>query len=112
MAALRRKSQELTGFFIDLVETRCTGHDLTLITPRDAEARGSQVSFKHPTGGYAIISALIAEGVIGDFRAPDVLRSDSPSTHDLKMSGLRLTGWPLFSKTGAGTHQNSMPARR
>ena len=74
MAALRQKSQELTGFFIDLVEARCAGHDLTLITPRDAEARGSQVSFKHPTGGYAIISALIAEGVIGDFRAPDVLR--------------------------------------
>lgn len=74
MLALRAKSQALTGFFIDLVETRCAGHGLTLISPRDADARGSQVSFSHATGGYAIISALIADGVIGDFRAPDVLR--------------------------------------
>jgi kynureninase len=47
---------------------------LTLVSPRDAKARGSQVSFSHPDAGYAIVSALIAEGVIGDFRAPDILR--------------------------------------
>ena len=44
------------------------------ILPRDPDSRGSQISFTHAEGGYAIISALIAEGVIGDFRAPDVLR--------------------------------------
>jgi kynureninase len=46
---------------------------LTLASPRDPEARGSQVSFRHPEG-YAIMQALIARGVIGDFRAPDILR--------------------------------------
>ncbi|MEC7237386.1 MAG: aminotransferase class V-fold PLP-dependent enzyme, partial [Pseudomonadota bacterium] len=74
MLAVRAKSQALTGYFIDLVESRCAGQGLSLISPRDAAARGSQVSFSHEAGGYAIISALIADGVIGDFRAPDVLR--------------------------------------
>jgi kynureninase len=46
---------------------------LTLATPREATLRGSQVSFRHAEG-YAIMQALIAEGVIGDFRAPDILR--------------------------------------
>lgn len=79
MVAARAKSMALTSYFIDLVETRCAGQGLSLISPRDALQRGSQVSFSHESetgdfGGYAIISALIADGVIGDFRAPDVLR--------------------------------------
>ncbi len=74
MDALRSKSSALCDYFIQLVESRCDGHGLTLITPRDAAVRGSQVSFTHETGGYAMISALIADGVIGDFRAPDILR--------------------------------------
>jgi kynureninase len=74
MDALRSKSSALCDYFIHLVESRCDGHGLTLITPRDAAVRGSQVSFTHETGGYAMISALIADGVIGDFRAPDILR--------------------------------------
>ncbi|MGL5009287.1 MAG: kynureninase, partial [Paracoccaceae bacterium] len=57
--------------FIKGVEARTTG--LTLATPRSHLMRGSQVSFRHPQG-YAIIQALIAEGVIGDFRSPDILR--------------------------------------
>ena len=68
------KSQALTDFFIELVEARCAGHGLTLVSPRDAARRGAQVSLSHPTAGYAIISALIADSVIGDFRAPDILR--------------------------------------
>ena len=44
------------------------------MTPREASQRGSQVSIAHPTDGYAIMQALIARGVIGDFRAPDILR--------------------------------------
>ncbi len=68
------KSQGLTDFFIELVEVRCAGHGLTLVSPRDAARRSAQVSLSHPTAGYAIISALIADGVIGDFRAPDILR--------------------------------------
>lgn len=74
LEAIRQKSIALTRLFIDLVELRCAGHGLTLVTPRDAAARGSQVAFAHDTGGYAIIQALIARGVIGDFRAPDTLR--------------------------------------
>jgi len=74
MVALRDKSIALTDLFIALVESRCAGHNLTLVTPREAEARGSQASFAHATGGYPIMQALIARGVIGDFRAPDILR--------------------------------------
>ncbi len=72
--ALRKKSTALTGLFIDLVETRCAGRGLALVTPREAAERGSQVSFAHESGGYAIMQALIARHVIGDFRAPDILR--------------------------------------
>jgi kynureninase len=46
---------------------------LSLASPRDPNERGSQVSFRHPEG-YAIMQALIAHKVIGDFRAPDILR--------------------------------------
>ena len=74
MPALRRKSLALTELFIQLVERRCAGHGLELQTPRDPQWRGSQVSFSRPEGGYAIVQALIERGVIGDFRAPDILR--------------------------------------
>ena len=74
MPALRHKSQALTDLFIQLVEGRCGRHALTLVTPRDRADRGSQVSLAHATGGYAMMQALIARGVIGDFRAPDLLR--------------------------------------
>ena len=74
MAAIRDKSVPLTELFVALVEERCHGHQLTLASPRDAAQRGSQVSFAHPAHGYEIMQALIARGVIGDFRAPDILR--------------------------------------
>jgi kynureninase len=74
MEALRRKSIALTDLFIEQVEARCAQHGLTLMSPRDGEQRGSQVSWAHPSGGYAIVQALIERGVIGDFRAPDILR--------------------------------------
>ena len=71
MADLRARSIELSEAFLAGVEAACP--DLTLASPRDPAARGSQVSFRHPEG-YAIMQALIARGVIGDFRAPDILR--------------------------------------
>jgi kynureninase len=74
MAQIRGKSVALTELFIELVEARCAGHGLTLASPRDAAQRGSQVSFSHPDAGYPMMQALIARGVIGDFRAPDILR--------------------------------------
>ena len=74
MAALRTKSLALTDLFIALVEARCGGHGLTLVTPRDPSQRGSQVSFAHADAGYPVMQALIDRGVVGDFRAPDILR--------------------------------------
>ncbi|TNH40803.1 kynureninase [Paracoccus haeundaensis] len=71
MAALRARSIELTEAFIAGVEAQCP--DLALNSPRDPARRGSQVGFRHPQG-YAVMQALIAAGVVGDFRAPDVLR--------------------------------------
>ncbi|RZJ25573.1 MAG: kynureninase [Haliea sp.] len=82
MAALRTKSLALTDLFIALVEQRCAGHGLALVTPREHAQRGSQVCLARDEGPYAIVQALIARGVIGDYRAgdqgnagvPDILR--------------------------------------
>ncbi|HYD74758.1 kynureninase [Ramlibacter sp.] len=74
MDALRAKSLALTDLFIALVEERCAGQALVLVTPREHAQRGSQVCLSRPEGAYAIVQALIARGVIGDFRAPDILR--------------------------------------
>lgn len=71
--ALYAKRQALCSAFIDAVEDRCGGLGLTLATPRDPASRGSHVSFRHEHG-WPVMQALIARGVIGDFRAPDILR--------------------------------------
>jgi kynureninase len=71
MDDVRAQSVRLIDLFIREVERRCP--ELTLASPRDGSKRGSQVSFSHPEG-YAIMQALIARGVIGDFRAPDAIR--------------------------------------
>jgi kynureninase len=73
LAQLRAKSLSLTEAFITLVEARCVGLGLSLATPRDPARRGSQVSFAHEQG-YAVMQALIARDVVGDFRAPDLIR--------------------------------------
>jgi kynureninase len=70
---LRNKSLALTELFVRLVEQECGPHGFTLASPRNPERRGSQVSLRH-SEGYAIVSALVARGVVGDFREPDVLR--------------------------------------
>ena len=80
MAALRRKSLALTDLFMRLGRSRLHGHGFGIATPENATARGSQVSLTRGEGAYAIVQALIARGVIGDFRAgdggahPDILR--------------------------------------
>lgn len=68
---LRSASIELQEVFIEEVEACVPA--LTLASPRDPQRRGSQVSFRHAEG-YAAMQALIARGVIGDFRAPDIMR--------------------------------------
>lgn len=73
MNEVRKKSLALADLFIRLVESRCAAHPLTLVTPRDPAQRGSHVSFRHPNG-YQVMQALIARGVIGDYREPEVLR--------------------------------------
>jgi len=70
---VRAKHIALGGLFRRLVEQECRGLGLRLVSPADPERCGSQVSYAHPVG-YAIVQALIDRGVIGDFRAPDVLR--------------------------------------
>ena len=72
-AALREKSLALTSAFMEAVAARPALKDFHCLTPWDPERRGSQVAFVHPEA-YALIQALQDDGVIGDFRAPNILR--------------------------------------
>jgi len=73
MALIREKSVALGELFIALMDELCGDLGFTLISPRDSALRGSQVSYEHPHG-YEIVQTLKERDVIGDFRAPDVLR--------------------------------------
>ncbi len=73
LADVREKSVRLCELFIQLVDRLPAEYGLTVASPRDAATRGSQVSLRH-SGGLPIMRALIAAGVTGDFRAPDILR--------------------------------------
>lgn len=73
MHALQKKSHSLCQLYIDLVERDCTRHGLKLVGPRDMHQRGSHVSFECKQG-YAVMQALIAKGIIGDFRSPNIIR--------------------------------------
>jgi kynureninase len=73
VAAIRAKSVALGEFFIRLVDNELAPFGFTVVSPRDAATRGSQVSLAHAQG-FSIMQALIARGIIGDFRAPDIVR--------------------------------------
>jgi kynureninase len=73
MQDIRRKSTQLTELFVGLAAQIPALAGLELASPADAEQRGAQLAWRHPHA-YAICQALISEGVIGDFRAPDILR--------------------------------------
>ena len=73
IAAVRAKSVRLCEYFIALVEEECAGFGLELASPRDSAQRGSQVSFRHENA-FAVMQALISRDVVGDFRAPDIMR--------------------------------------
>ena len=94
MKALRKKSLALTDLFIELFEARCAGHGLGLATPREHAQRGSQVGLTRSEGAYTIVQALIARGVIGDFRAGDPSAS-SGRTESLDI--LRFGFTPLYT---------------
>jgi kynureninase len=72
MSDIAAKSRKLSQLFVDEVEAR-GGDQVRLASPRSPAQRGSHVVFAHPEG-YAVMQALIASGVIGDFRAPDLMR--------------------------------------
>ena len=73
MDAIRRKSIALGDLFIDLVDSHCQGLGLELVSPREGTRRGSHLSYRHPAS-HPLMQALIASGVIGDCRPPDLLR--------------------------------------
>jgi len=73
MASVAAKSASLWDLFAAEVEARLAGQGFSLITPSDPAARGSHIAFTHPQA-YGVVQALIARGVIGDFRDPDVMR--------------------------------------
>ena len=73
MNAVRAKTKSLSQLFVELVDTRLARHGFKLASPRDADQRGGQVSLTHREG-YAIMQALIARGVIGDYREPNTVR--------------------------------------
>ncbi len=73
MAAVRRKSVELGDLFLRLAGARLAEFGVVPASPEDPRERGSQVSLRHPDG-YALMQALIARGVVGDFRGPDLMR--------------------------------------
>jgi kynureninase len=70
---IRAKVESLTTLFVALADERLMRHGFTLGSPRDAKQRGAHIALSHPEG-YAIMQAIIARGLIGDFRAPDVVR--------------------------------------
>jgi kynureninase len=70
---VREKSIQLTRYFIELIDEQCPDFGFKLASPREPTERGSQVSLQHEHA-YPIMQALIEDGVIGDFRAPDCLR--------------------------------------
>jgi kynureninase len=72
MRDVEAKARRLSQLFVDEVEARC-GAEVRLASPRDPARRGSHVVFAHAQG-YAVMQALIDRGVIGDFRAPDLMR--------------------------------------
>jgi kynureninase len=73
LQAVRTKSLALGDLFLALVEERCAAHPLSLVTPREHERRGSHLTLAHPAA-YAVVQALIARGVVGDYREPDCMR--------------------------------------
>ncbi|MFI7005525.1 kynureninase [Streptomyces sp. NPDC050145] len=73
MEAVRAKSLSLTGFFQHCADQLLDGLGFTMATPRDAGRRGSQVALRHPEA-FPLVAALAVRGVIGDMRAPDLLR--------------------------------------
>ena len=70
---VREKSIELSEAFMALIEQECAEFGFELLSPKNPDQRGSQISFKHDDA-YPIMQTLISHGVIGDYREPNILR--------------------------------------
>jgi kynureninase len=91
MEQVRAKSLSLTGFFLECADDLLAGQGFSPVTPLDPGRRGSQVSLRHAEA-YPLMQALIARGVIGDMRAPDILRFGVNAlyvSHDDVLSAVR-----------------------
>ena len=73
IAAIRAKSVALSELFVELIEERCGEFGFEFVCPTNSTERGSQIAFAHPHA-YEMVQALIARDVIGDFRAPNIMR--------------------------------------
>ncbi|MFJ6320098.1 kynureninase [Streptomyces californicus] len=102
MAAVRTKSLSLTGFFQECADLLLDGLGFTAATPRDPERRGSQVALRHAEA-YPLVAALTARGVIGDMRAPDLLRFGFNALYVTHADVLRAVA-ELRDITASGAH--------
>ena len=73
LTEVRKKSIQLTDLFIQRIDERCKEHGFTVLTPKTPTQRGSQVSLTHPEG-FEIVGAMRDQGVVADFRPPDLVR--------------------------------------
>ena len=110
MVSARAKAGSLGDLFMERVETRCVGKGLALASPREARARGGQVSFTHPRG-WAVMQNLIARGVIGDFRDPDVLRLGFAPAY-LSFADIAAAARHLAEVLASGEWQNAVFRQR
>jgi kynureninase len=108
--AVRAKSLALTGLFLDLAHQRLGDWGVHPVTPREDRRRGSQVSLRHPDA-YPLVQALLARGVVGDFRPPDVLRFGLNALY-LRYVDVYDTVEHLAGVLAAGEHHDSRFAVR
>ncbi|MGF1426660.1 kynureninase [Kitasatospora sp. LaBMicrA B282] len=110
LTRLRAKSLSLTGFLLDCADVLLAAHGFTTVTPREPERRGSQVALRHPEA-YALVQALTARGVIGDMRAPDLLRFGVNALHVSHAEVLRAMT-TLREIVCAGAHRPYLTGQR
>jgi kynureninase len=90
-ATLRAQSLSLTGFFIECCDALLDGLGFEIVTPREPERRGSQVTLRHPDAAR-LVPAAAERGVVGDKREPDLLRYGFNALYNTHRDALRAAG--------------------